>query len=406
MFHLGIDVSKESHRFVILDNDGEKFHKPFSYKNSLEEFRKLLDHLKELGLSPENVLAGLEATGNLWENLYSFLTDKGFKVIVLNPHQTNKFREALRKKAKTDDIDAFVIAGLLRSGEYASSYVPKEDIQILREFTKMRYEFIKDRKNYQRQCFSLLALVFPEYSDTALKNPFGIASSSILKQFPTASHMANAKVKQIEKIVRSIQGNNFNINEIKHIIETAKSSIYSGRAAEARGLSLKMLLENIQVLNNHINDLDNKIEEILSPSSHDDSNSFPGANLLSIPGVGKKTLAAILSFVGSDGNAFDSTTKFIGHIGFFPKIYESGETRRANTISKRGPKHLRWALYMAAVASLKHNPQMRTLYHKKVSQGKSSKQALIYVAKKLAQLMLSMLKSGELYKIERVFMPS
>jgi transposase len=405
MFYIGIDVSKKSHCFVILDNDGEKFHKSFSYKNSLEEFHKLLDHLNELGLSPANVLAGLEATGNLWENIYTFLTDKGFKVIVLNPHQTNKFREALRKKAKTDDIDALVIAGLLRSNEYASSYVPEEDIQILREFTKMRYSFIKDRKNYHRQCFALLELVFPEYSNTALKIPFGIAASSIFKQFPTASHLAKAKVKQIEKIVRSIQGNNFNINEIKHIIDTAKSSIYSGRAAEARGLTLKMLMENIQILNHHIDELDNKIEEILSPSSPDDSGSFPGANLLSIPGVGKKTLAAILSSVGANGNAFDSTTKFIGHVGFFPKIYESGETRKDNIISKRGPKFLRWALYMAAVASIKHNPQMRTLYHKKVSQGKTSKQALIYVAKKLAQLMLSMLKSGEFYKPERVFMP-
>jgi hypothetical protein len=58
---------------------------------------------------------------------------------------------------------------------------------------------------------------------------------------------------------------------------------------------------------------------------------------------------------------------------------------------------------MAAVACLKHNPEMKSLYHKKISQGKTSKQALIAVAKKLAHLMLSMLKTGESYKPERVF---
>lgn len=179
MFYLGIDVSKKTHRVIILDNDGERFNKSFSIKNSSEDFQDLLTFLKKHNLSPDNTLAGLEATGNFWENIYSFLTKENFQVIVINPHQTNKYREALRKKAKTDDIDALVIAGLLRSGEYASSYVPEEDIQTLREFTKLRYEFIKDRKNYQRQCYALLELVFPELSSTSLKNPFGLAATSI-----------------------------------------------------------------------------------------------------------------------------------------------------------------------------------------------------------------------------------
>ena len=403
MFYLGIDVAKKTHRFVVLDNEGEKAAKPFSLQNTQEDFQKLLNRLKELNLSPENTLAGLEATGSFWENLYSFLTEKGYKVIVINPHQTNKFREALRKKAKTDDIDALVVAGLLRSGDTAASYVPEEQVQTLREFTKMRYEFVKDRKNYQRQVYALLEIVLPEYSKTALGNPFAISSTAIFKRFPTARHLASAKVKQIEKIVRSIQGNNFNIKEIKNLIEMARTSIYSGRAAEARGLTIKMLLENIQILKSHIAELEKQMEEILSPSSADDADSFPGANLLTIPGVGKKTLAAMLSAVGFEGKAFDSGVKLIGHIGFFPKIYESGETRRDNKISRSGPKYLRWAFYMAAVACLKHNPEMKSLYHKKISQGKTSKQALITVAKNLAHLMLSMLKTGESYKPERVF---
>ena len=58
---------------------------------------------------------------------------------------------------------------------------------------------------------------------------------------------------------------------------------------------------------------------------------------------------------------------------------------------------------MAAVASLKHNPEMRALYHRKISQGKTEKQALIYLGKKLLQIMLAMLKSGEPYNPLMVF---
>jgi len=406
MNYLGIDVSKSTSRCVFLDNNGEKLTKAFTLQNNNHDFNQLLSRLSELSLKSDNLLIGIEATGIWWENLYCLLTEKGFKVIVLNPHQTNKFREALRKKAKTDDIDAYIIAGLLRSNEYAASYIPEEIIQILREITKLRYQLIKDRKNYERQICSLLGLIFPEYETTAVKNPFAIASTTILKAYPTAKHLAEAKPKHIEKIVRSIKGNNFNIKEIQHLIDTAKNSIYSGRAKDARGMNLNILLSCLGQLDKSIAELDKRMLNILSPSKDDDEFSFPGANLLTIPGVGPKTVAAILSAVGSDGQSFISGIKLIGHIGFFPKIYESGETRKDNKISKRGPSYLRWALYIAAVACLKHNPQFKALYNKKRSQGKTGKQALIYVAKKLAHLCLSMLKSGDVYRPERVFMPA
>lgn len=404
MNYLGIDVCTSSSRYVFLDNDGEKLTKPFTLQNHQQGFGQLLERLKELNLPPESLLIGIEATGIWWENLYCLLTENKFKVIVLNPHQTNKFREALRIKAKTDDIDAYVIAGLLRSGEYASSYIPEESIQCLREITKLRFQLLKDRQNYERQAYALLGLLFPEHEKTALKNPFSVASLAILKTYPTAKHLAEAKPKHIEKIVRSIQGNNFNIQEIQILIDTAKESIYSGRAKDARGLNLNILLVQIETLQNAIAQLDGRMNDILSPSN--DTLGFPGSNLLTIPGVGPKTLAAILSAVGSNGQAFPDGKHFIGYFGFFPQIYQSGETKRDNIISNRGPKYLRWALYMAAVACLKHNPEFKALYDRKVSQGKTAKQSLVYVAKKLAHLCLSMLKSGEIYNPSRVFMPA
>ncbi|MCM8774139.1 MAG: IS110 family transposase [Candidatus Omnitrophica bacterium] len=113
MYYLGIDVSKSVSPLVILDDGGERFTKAFSLPNDKLNFQKLLERLKGLNLSKENLLIRIETTGIWWENLYSFLTEAGYKVIILNPHQTNKFREALRKKAKTDDIDAYYLGWLV-----------------------------------------------------------------------------------------------------------------------------------------------------------------------------------------------------------------------------------------------------------------------------------------------------
>ena len=405
MNYLGIDVSKANARYVLIDNDGEQATKGFTLTNDQKSFTQIIERFKELKLTPDTLLIGIEATGIWWENLYCFLTEQQFKVIVLNPHQTNKFREALRYKAKTDDIDACVIAGLLRSGKYAASYIPEETIQVLREIVKLRHQLVTNRQNFERQAQALLGLLFPEYQKTAIKNPFTIASMAILKAYPTAKHLAEAKPKNIEKIVRSIVGNNFNIAEIKTLIETAQHSIYSGRAKDARGLNLNILLTHVETLHHSIAQLDKRTDDILSPQDPDDALSCPGANLLSIPGIGPKTLAAFLSIAGSDGSAYPDGKSIVGYIGFFPKIYESGETRRDNIISSRGPNYARRAFYIASVACLKHNDEFKALYDRKISQGKSAKQALICVAKKLIHLCLSMLKTGESYNPSRVFMP-
>lgn len=403
MFYAGIDVCKKTARYFILDEEGKKL-KAFTLNNDKEGLESLPEWFGSLSIGKDDLLIGIEASGSFWENIYSFLKDKGFNVVLLNPYNTNKFREALSKKAKTDDIDALIIAQLLRTGEYVQSQVAEENIQALRELTNLRYEFVKERKNLQRQAYSLLSIIFPEYEKTVIAKPFLKASIAILKKFPTAKHLSEAKTKHIEKIVRSIVGNNFNIKRIQELIETAKNSIYSGRAKDARATTLRMLLEHIENLSKSIEELERQMKEILSPFDKD--GSFPGENLLSIKGVGDKTLAAILSYLGSDGSNFPDSKSAIGYVGFYPKIYESGQRRKDNKISKRGPKVLRWALYMAAVASIRHNKEMRTLYHKKLSQGKTEKQALICVGKKLLQIALSLLKSGETYNPARVFVPN
>ena len=100
MNYLGIDVSKSTSRYVFLDDNGEKLTKAFTLQNSQQHFQDLLSRLKKLDLNAENLLVGIEATGIWWENRYTFLTENKFKVIVLNPHQTNKYREAYVKKLR------------------------------------------------------------------------------------------------------------------------------------------------------------------------------------------------------------------------------------------------------------------------------------------------------------------
>jgi len=78
------------------------------------------------------------------------------------------------------------------------------------------------------------------------------------------------------------------------------------------------------------------IDEILSPSG-----SSPEENLLSINGVGKNTITFFLSVVGEKGQYFPSCKYLIGYIGFYPQIFENGQTKKKNILSIQEPPYIR-----------------------------------------------------------------
>jgi transposase len=398
MHYLGVDVAKASHQCVILDNGGETLGKSFTILSSKDDFDKIIRKIDKYNISKNDIVIGLEATGNLWENLYSFLTENSFKVIILNPFQTHKYHQALLKKAKTDAIDAYVIAGLLRSGHAGSSHIPEEDIQSLRDLVRLKDGYLKDMKTYKRKAYSLLNLVFPELLKL-VKDPFNVVTSDILMHYQTALDFKNLKVRHLLKIARSHKGNNYDEAWAQKVITAAKDSIFSGRAHNARSITLKSLICQIKHFKEQIDMLETEILSILKPD--DSTPNTPADNLLTIPGVGPHTTACVLAEIG-DVQRFSSCKDFIGFVGLYPQIQQSGTSLNKARLTTKGSRLLKHALYLSSVACLKHNAYLRNLYNKKVSQGKAPKQALIVVARKLASIMYSMLKNDSIYDINQL----
>lgn len=398
MHYLGIDVAKASHQCVILDSNGEALCKSFTILSSKNDFSKILSKIKTLNINFSDIICGLEATGNLWENLYSFLTQNSLKLILLNPFQTHKYHQVLMKKAKTDDIDAFIIAGLLRSGHASHSHIPDDSVQALRDLVRLKYSYMANLKIFKRKAYSLLNLVFPEFL-SLVKDPFNIVCSHILSNYQTALDFKNLKPKHLLKIARSHQGNNYDEAWAKKVIASANNSIYSGRASKARSFSLKSIVSQISHLKQQIILLESEINDILQPK--DDSDNSSADNILSIPGVGPNTAACVIAEIG-DINRFSSSKEFIGFVGLYPHIQQSGSSLNKAKLTTKGSRILKHALYLASVACLKHNPYFKNLYNKKRSQGKAPKQALIVVSHKLASIIYSMLKNNSVYDPLRI----
>lgn len=122
MNHIGIDVSK-SHLDVA--EYGEKRGKRFP--NSKEGIRKLLDWLKQR----PDVRVLLEATGNYEEPVLFALCDAGIWVCRINPRQVRDFAKALGRLAKTDQIDAAVLAHMVSA--FGATLRPYERLEPWRE---------------------------------------------------------------------------------------------------------------------------------------------------------------------------------------------------------------------------------------------------------------------------------
>ena len=195
---VGIDVGLREHRIAVLDRDGEAVGQSFTIAARKDGVATLVRTLAARDATPAQTLIGLEASGHLWENLEAALVGVGYRVLVLNPMQTRRYRDVVRRKAKTDDLDAHVIAGLLRSGVAPASYVPDEQVPSLRELARRRARLLADRQDYQRQLIAQLDVVLPEHP-AVLGDRLTARARGILAQFPTAQHLAQANPRAIRR---------------------------------------------------------------------------------------------------------------------------------------------------------------------------------------------------------------
>lgn len=139
MYYVGIDVAKEKHYVCILDKTRELAVKPFWIYSDILGLRELVVKLAELSLNNDDFIIGVESTGSFSENLYEYITDADYKVILLNSYQTAKYRDfSTIKKIKNDSIDAYVIAELLSTGKYKESYISNDDYQSLKVLGRLK----------------------------------------------------------------------------------------------------------------------------------------------------------------------------------------------------------------------------------------------------------------------------
>lgn len=133
---VGIDVSKST-LDVCIEPEGQTLHVAYDETG----ISQIVDCLKEVGPT----LIVLEATGGLEVRIATALASKGLPVAVINPRQARDFAKATGQLAKTDQVDAAVLAAFAKAIRPQVRPLKNEDTCALNDMVSRRRQLIDMR---------------------------------------------------------------------------------------------------------------------------------------------------------------------------------------------------------------------------------------------------------------------
>ena len=133
---VGIDVAKHSLEVYLTSQE-----RSFTINNNTAGFKRLLAELPAAG----QCLVVVEATGGYQSRVVAALVVAGHQVAVVNPRQVRDFARSLGILAKTDRIDARVIARFARESHPRPMEIGSEKQAQLAEFATRRRQLIEMR---------------------------------------------------------------------------------------------------------------------------------------------------------------------------------------------------------------------------------------------------------------------
>ena len=387
MIIVGIDIAKRSHEACLVSESGTMLGKSFSFPNSHAGVELLLKQVRKHNPDSLPVVFGMEATGHYWLPLYSRLIQDGYTVHVINPLQSDSLRNFYIRQTKTDSVDSFHIAEVIRFGRFSQTLLAEPDLIALRQLCRYRFSLVDNISDIKRKVIAILDQVFPEY-ESLFSNLFGNSSRQMLAEFSSPEEFLAVDTQKIATLLGQTSRGRFGLAQAERIQNAARQSFGVKQGVDALTFQLRQLIAQIAFMEDQLAALDEQISQYYDRFS---------CTLHTVPGIGKCLAAVILSEIG-DIQRFAAPEKLVAFAGIDPSVRQSGEFKGSQShISKRGPPYLRRAVWLAAFPASTYNPVLSAFYQKKRSEGKAHGTALGAVSRKLLYTIFALLKSGQAY---------
>ena len=345
---VGIDTARYAHHVSFLDEQKRTAAQPFHFTETAQGYQKLQQTFEKLKRKHPylHLHIRIDAAGQYAENLLQWLHQLDFEttISVGQPARNKAYRKVHFDKRKADPTESLACARFAVVEKPPATLHNPPEFQQLRDTVALLEAAATQQTRLVNQLHGLLARVFPELavhvSDLAAHWVL-----TLLEKYPTPEKLARAQSQTLAKIPH------LSADMAQTLKQAAEESTASNRGPVA-----EQLLE--------------KAWKALPEGPH--------RRLLTIPGIGLKTAAALVAKIVSI-DRFRSASTLVGYFGVFPEEVDvsgtdrQGQPKRGTAfhMSRKGNDLVRRFLYLAAQSAAKWNPPVKALVTRLMAAGKS-----------------------------------
>ncbi len=331
----GFDVHKKVvvAAITVLGPDGQSYQEKRTFETMTVDLLALSDWLMSHGVTH----VAMESTGDYWKPVFNIL-ENNFTVLVVNAQHVSKV-----PGRKTDQSDAEWLAELMQFGMLKASFIPPLEQRELRELTRYRSTFVRERVNLVNRIQKLLESANIKLGSVAT-DVMGMSGRAMLEAIivgqasPEAmAELAKGRLREKrEQLVKALEG----------------------RVKPHHRFVLSELLCQIDSLDETIARFDEQIEAYCRPFEE-------AVQLLdTIPGVSRRAAEVIVSEIGTDMSRFETADHLAAWAGVAPGNNESAGKRRSGK-TRSGNKPLGTTLNQVAhAAAHTKNTYLSAQYHR------------------------------------------
>lgn len=341
MIHIGLDLHHKNSYVRAMDDDGVLYPGQRIYHSNLEELKQ---YLNQFGRMNKRVV--FEATANARWMQRLLRDDSTVEAVAVTPHKVRIIAETV---AKTDKIDATVLASLSKMDALPRAWLPDEQVEELRELTRHRAVLVQLRTRAKNRVNGVLIR-------RGLLRPYGDIFGTLGRRWLKEVELTAVMRMQIDHWLEMIDHYDRNIAVVE-------SKLYRELAQQDRWQ------EDIKILN-------------------------------SMPGWGKLTCVTILAELG-DYRRFSRRSAVSSFAGLVPSSKRSDKSCRYGKITKRGSTALRGILVEVALTGARKVPRYMKLYNR-VKQAKNSNVAKVAIARQMLEDGWTMLMKNEPFRFMSV----
>ena len=272
--------------------------------------------------------------------------DKTVESVAVTPHKVRIIAETV---AKTDKIDALVLATLSKMDALPRGWLPDEQVEELRELTRHRAMLVRLRTMAKNRINGVLIR-------RGLLRPYGDIFGTLGRKWLSEVKLDEAMDLQIKDCLELL-------DHYQKKIAVVEGRLYRQLAKEPRWSSDLKILE-------------------------------------SMPGWGRLTGLTVLAELG-DYRRFSSRSSVSSFAGLVPSSKRSDKSCRYGRISKRGSTSLRSILVEVSLTGARRVPRYMKLYNR-LKQAKNSNVAKVAIARQMLEDGWTMLMKNEPFRYSPV----